>query len=234
MVVIFVCCNLMGGGMRKILVPCALALTVISVAAQQDNDFRPEPVDREEQPAGVKSETPSRESLVNFVLNGTVHKIEDGDTITIQGVQNKFRVRFSDMDTPEVSHEAWTPPDCKCAPIPYRPGQPGGQSARKSLLEILSIGDAVRAECYEMDQYGRSVCHVFKQNTNVNLEQIRRGWGWLATKSAWIRDTKESKAAAAEAQASSRGAWALPGQVHPDEWRKQCWGPAKQCPNAEK
>jgi endonuclease YncB( thermonuclease family) len=197
--------------------------------AQQENDYPPDPLI---EMSPLAASPASREGLVNFVLNGQVSAIEDGDTITLQGVRNRFRIRFSDMDTPEIAHDPYMPGDCKCNPLPYRPGQPGGRAARDSLLEMLKTGDSVRAECYEMDNYGRAVCHVFNGSTNLNLEQIRRGWGWLATKSEWVRDPA-SRQSESEARTIKLGAWGLPNQVHPNTWRHQCWREAKECNNPE-
>jgi endonuclease YncB( thermonuclease family) len=214
---------------RTVLTLIIVAGFSLNAHAQQENDYPSEPLPDVSSLGTVPT---TRQERVNFTLNGEVTAIEDGDTITLQGVQNKFRIRFSDMDTPETAHDPFTPPGCRCNPLPYRPGQPGGLAARASLLEMLKLGDAVRAECYEMDDYGRAVCHVFKGATNLNLEQIRRGWGWLATKSKWIRDP-DSAPAEDQARSSRVGAWALPNQVHPDTWRRQCWREATDCSNAE-
>jgi micrococcal nuclease len=166
---------------------------------------------------------PARAALVNFSITAPVVAIEDGDTVTLEGKSKaRFIVRFSDIDTPEVSHKAFTPRDCKCNPIPFRPGQPGGKRAKAVLETLVSVGDTVTAECYEMDQYGRAVCHIFKGSTNLNLEQIKSGWGWLPSKAEWVRDP-DSKPAEDGARAAKLGAWGLPNQVSPAEWRKSCW-----------
>jgi micrococcal nuclease len=185
-------------------------------------------------PANIAPVTtdPPRQELVNFTIAGRVVDIEDGDSITIEGVRNRFNIRFSDLDTPELAHDPFTPANPTCNPLPYRPGQPGGRAARASLLQMVALNDVVRAECYEIDPYNRPVCHVFKGALNLNLEQIRRGWGWLPTRPEWVRDP-ESASAEAGAKTSRIGAWPLPNQVHPDVWRRQCWGESKECPNAE-
>jgi endonuclease YncB( thermonuclease family) len=165
----------------------------------------------------------SREELVAFIVGAHVRSISDGDTISIEtDTGARFRIRMSDMDTPETKHDAFTPPDCRCKTIPYRPGQPGGDEATSALEDILAVGDDVRAECYEADRYGRMVCHVFKDDQNINLAMIESGWGWLPSRAEWIRDP-ESATAQAEARAAERGAWRLEGQVSPAEWRRQCW-----------
>ncbi len=175
-----------------------------------------------------------RRAQVLFEIEGQVQSVEDGDTIRIQTAAGvRSTIRFSDIDTPETSHGAYTPVNCnQCDPTPLRPGQPGGQRARNSLLEFISIGDQVRAECYEKDPYERSVCHVFRGAINLNLEQVRRGWGWLPDNDLWVRDP-ESRTAEQTARAARLGAWGLAGQVTPAEWRRACWREG-HCPDAER
>ena len=174
-----------------------------------------------------------RSAQVLFGIEGRVESVEDGDTIRIQTAAGvRSTVRFSDIDTPETYHGAFTPANCNgCEPIPERLGQPGGQGARDSLLALISTGDQVRAECYERDPYDRVVCHVFRGAINLNLEQVRRGWGWLPNNDLWVRDP-ESRTAEQAARAARLGAWGLAGQVAPAEWRRACWREG-HCPGAE-
>jgi hypothetical protein len=95
-------------------------------------------------------------------------------------------------------------------PVPFRPGQVGGKQATEALQSLLAVGDEVVAECYELDAYGRSVCHVFKGSMNINLEMIKTGWGWLPECREWIRD-QASFAAEQTAKSADLGAWGLVG-----------------------
>jgi endonuclease YncB( thermonuclease family) len=80
-----------------------------------------------------------REDSVNFQIAGKVRSITDGDTIALTGRRNvRFVIRLSDLDTPEISHHAFTPRDCKCGPVPFRPGQTGGQMATEALQNLLA------------------------------------------------------------------------------------------------
>lgn len=194
---------------------------------------------RPEEDLGIERSDPSfltapssREALVNFTMVGTVKSIDDGDTIDIVGKgQARFVIRLSDIDTPEVSHKPFIDNDCSCNGSPFRPGQTGGRAATESLQQLLAVGDEVRVECYEPDPYGRFACHVFKGALNLNLEQIKKGWGWLPTKAIWVRDPA-SKKAENDARAAKRGAWGLPNQITPNDWRRQCWDAGK-CDGAE-
>jgi endonuclease YncB( thermonuclease family) len=164
-----------------------------------------------------------REDSVNYRISGKVRSVTDGDSIALTGRRNvRFVIRLSDMDTPETSHQRFTPRDCKCGPVPFRPGQLGGKQATEALQNLLADGDEVVAECYELDDYGRSVCHVFKGSMNINLEMIKTGWGWLPDRREWIRD-QASFAAEQTAKSAGLGAWGLTGQVSPSAWRSQCW-----------
>ena len=100
---------------------------------------------------------------MNYRIAGKVCSITDGDSIAVTGKRNvRFVIRLSDMDTPETSHQKFTPRDCKCGPVPFRRGRIGGREATEALQSLLAVGEAVVAECYELDDYGRSICRVFK------------------------------------------------------------------------
>lgn len=176
-------------------------------------------------------ERPARERAVNFTVAGTVAVVEDGDTLTLVALNDaRFVVRLSDLDTPEVSHRGGPDRGCPGRVLADRPGQPRGRAARASL-ESLASGRQVRAECYEIDRFGRPVCHVFAGDVNVNLAQIERGWGMLPDRADWVRDPA-SRPAEAQARARGAGAWAVPAPVHPAVWRERCWGQG-DCPGAE-
>jgi endonuclease YncB( thermonuclease family) len=143
--------------------------------AQVEDDLGIDVADRAKVPT---SSVFSRKDLVNFSLTANIKDIDDGDTIDLVGKGGaRFVIRFSDLDTPEVSHKEFKDPKCDCNSMAFRPGQPGGKAATQSLLELVKVGDEVTAECYEPDKYGRFACHIFKGGMNVNLEQIRRGLG---------------------------------------------------------
>lgn len=185
-----------------------------------------------EQATGFR-ETKSRPALVNYTIVGVISGIQDGDTITIQGKGDaRFGIRFSDMDTPETYHKAGPNRRCKCDPFEERPGQPGGRRATAALEKLISKGDVVRAECYELGYYGRPICHVFKDDLNINLEMIKAGWAWVSTNEDWVRDPNSYKAEK-RAKKAKLGAWGLPDQVHPEQWRDDCWkAEVPHCPNA--
>jgi len=169
------------------------------------------------------AERSPRDQAVNFKVEGTVAQIEDGDTLTLVTANDaRFVVRLSDFDAPEVFHRRRPDRACPGRVLPDRPGQPLGRAARESLA-ALARGRQARAECYEIDRFGRPVCHVFAAGVNVNLAQIEQGWGMLPDRADWVRDPA-SRAAEARARARGAGVWAAAAPVHPGVWRERCWG----------
>lgn len=167
----------------------------------------------------------ARTAKVNFSIAGTILAVQDGDTLTLRGEGGgRFHIRLSDLDAPEVEHTN-NPyrKQGRCQRAPRRAtGQAGGEAAREALSRRAPRKAAARAECYAIDRYGRPICHVFVGALNLNLEQLRDGWGMLLSKPAWIRDPA-SVAAEQSARSARRGIWAGAQPRSPDQWRAQCW-----------
>ena len=170
-----------------------------------------------------------RAARVNFVIEGSIWSVEDGDTLTLRGAGGgRFPIRLSDLDAPEVAHEHNPYRErrqCRGAPA-SAPGQIGGDRARAALAKRAPDKAAARAECYAIDRYGRPICHVFVATTNLNVEQLRDGWAMLLTKRSWVRDPA-SIAAEQTARQARRGIWAALSPLAPDSWREDCWCRAK-------
>lgn len=215
------------------LIILAAALST-SPAAQEEYEYIPhldDPEAFEETEANLLAGPVGREKLVNFQLNAKVKHIGDGDTVILQGNGGaNFSVRLSDMDTPETSHKARPNNRCPHCSIPFRPGQQGGKAATEALMRLISVGDRVVADCYELCTFGRAICHIFKDNINVNLEMIKNGWGRLPRKPSWVRDP-QSRIAEEKAKKDRKGSWSLPNQKHPQDWRLKCWR-EKKCDGA--
>ncbi len=171
----------------------------------------------------------ARANKVNFIIEGTILAVEDGDTLTLAGASGgRFHIRLSDLDAPEVAHQRNPYRDRRqCRGAPARaPGQMGGDSARAALAARAPRKAAARAECYAIDRYGRPLCHVFVSATNLNVEQLRDGWAMLLSKRSWVRDPA-SIAAEQSARQARRGIWARANPQSPDSWRSNCWCRAK-------
>jgi endonuclease YncB( thermonuclease family) len=108
---------------------------------------------------------PSSSHAVTRTVGGVVKKVADGDTLTVvirDGT--KFRVRLYGIDAPEIRHEK-------------KPGQPYGKEAKAALMGMV-LGQKVRLDIIERDQYKRMVGIVYLGNLNVNEEMVREGWAW--------------------------------------------------------
>src|SRR5438105_1826482 len=93
------------------------------------------------------------------VVVGTVVRISDGDTLVIlTSAKRQYKVRLAGIDAPE-SKQAF------------------GTRSKQSLADLAFQRSAV-VHFYKKDRYGRIVGKVVVGNTDVCLEQIRRGFAW--------------------------------------------------------
>lgn len=129
-------------------------------------------------------------------LHGTVVKIYDGDTLTLQSGKRQYKVRLAQIDAPEKD-------------------QPYGQRARLALTELAYWRDA-RVEAEAEDKYGRVVGTVWVGDYNINQELVRRGMAWVYTQYA---HSPGMLALQQEAHLARRGLWSDTNPVPPWEWR---------------
>lgn len=163
--------------------------------------------------------TSKADTLPNFQLAGKVVAVEDGDTLTIEAKDRaRFRIRLSDIDSPEIRHGD-------------RPGQPFGRAAAASLRS-MALGRQAQAACYEIDKFGRAVCHVAVDGIDTSQEQLRRGWAMVIGTSRWVRRPEAARASESEARAERRGIWRDTDPATPASWRQACWQ-GRICPDAE-
>lgn len=176
------------------------------------------------QDRGAQADAQSeRARKILFVTQGTIDAVHDGDTLTFSAANGTpFDIRLSDTDAPEIFHKAEKDKDCACKPPADRPGQKYGKEAAAALAALAPVGAPATAECYRADRYGKMVCHVYVNNVNLNLEQLRQGWAMTPKKAIWVRDPA-SRRAQDEAKAAQRGIWQDAQAIHPDDWRENCW-----------
>lgn len=93
-------------------------------------------------------------------LSGKVVGVSDGDTIVVYDTSSgeRTKVRLATIDCPEKS-------------------QAFGVRAKQSLSDMV-FGKNVEVEVRSIDRYGRTVGVVKVGGTDVNLEQIKRGFAW--------------------------------------------------------
>jgi endonuclease YncB( thermonuclease family) len=138
-------------------------------------------------------------------FSATVTKIVDGDTFygVTPGNSQEIKVRFACGDAPELS-------------------QPGGKSARMSLLGLLPPGTVVEIRPVgPNDRYGRTPAFVFSGTENINLQQTLAGQMWFY--SEYSRTCPEYapvlKAAEVEARFNRLGLWDQLDPCRPADWR---------------
>ncbi|ALK92464.1 thermonuclease family protein [Limnohabitans sp. 103DPR2] len=92
-------------------------------------------------------------------LQGKVIGVADGDTVTLLDAQkNQHKIRLQGIDAPEKA-------------------QAFGNKSKQSLHEMVH-GKEVTVDFQKKDKYGRTVGKVLVNNTDVCLEQVKRGMAW--------------------------------------------------------
>ncbi len=101
-------------------------------------------------------------------MTGKVMQVKDGDTVVISPIEGGqfFICRLYGIDAPETSHPRFG-----------QPGQPYGEEA-KSELKKLILGQEVTVTLTGQKTYKREVCLIRKDEMDVNLEMVKRGYAW--------------------------------------------------------
>lgn len=98
----------------------------------------------------------------SYDITGSVVGVSDGDTLTILKVEGEkktpVKIRMLGIDAPEKN-------------------QAFGADSKKSLSEMV-FNQTVTAKVLKTDRYGRSLAKIIKDQTDINLEQIKKGMAW--------------------------------------------------------
>lgn len=124
----------------------------------------------------------------------TVEKIVDGDTIDVRLDGETTRIRFLNVDTPEIGRDG-APAECLA------------EEARQYLADRLPIGSVVELEFDQerLDKYGRSLAGVFVDDSLINAEIAREGLGRAVDIAPNHRFYSEVAEAEREANEAKRG-----------------------------
>ena len=151
---------------------------------------------------------------------GNVEKIVDGDTIHVNNAatDETFKIRFLGIDAPELHF--------------YGKSQGRfAEEAKEFLEETIPVGTKVRVECdqEEIDKYGRTLGHVFKGRTNINLQLLKNGLAVDYIIYPNLKYLNEYANATREAIKNEVGIWSVPDYELPYEFRLSTRGgkPAK-------
>jgi endonuclease YncB( thermonuclease family) len=144
-------------------------------------------------------------SLNAATLQGKVVSVADGDTITILDSQKtQHKIRLQGIDAPERA-------------------QAFGNKSKQSLHEMVH-GKQVTVDSQKKDKYGRVVGKILLNNTDVCLEQLKRGMAWHYKQYANEQpkeDRETYSLAEQQAKTEFKGLWRDKQPVPPWEFRKQ-------------
>jgi micrococcal nuclease len=132
------------------------------------------------------------------VLEGTVIRVVDGDTIHVRLRDRVEKVRYIGVNTPEVHH-------------PSRGEEPGGRAAAAANDRLVS-GRRVQLELdvQARDRHGRLLAYVWAGEAMVNAELVRRGFAQVMTVPPNVRYQLLFLKLEREARDAGRGLWAEP------------------------
>ena len=131
-----------------------------------------------------------------FEMEATVVRVIDGDTIEVDIIGMRFKVRYIGIDTPELHDKQ---PEFRAL----------AQEATRLNRELVE-GKTVRLEkdVSGTDNFGRLLRYVYVGNTFVNAELVRQGLAWAEP---YEPDTKYQdylEELEMEAGQAGRGLWA--------------------------
>ena len=136
----------------------------------------------------------------------TVTAVADGDTVRVSDSHGRSRrVRLAYIDAPELR-------------------QAGGIASRDALHQAV-LGQKVRVEVFDTDQYRREVARISLSGRDVNLAQLAHGHAWHYRSIARRRPDKADYARYAEAEQNARktrsGLWRNSGAEAPWDYRRR-------------
>jgi micrococcal nuclease len=148
-------------------------------------------------------------------VTGTVAKVLDGDTIqVITPEQTLLRIRLYGIEAPE------TPKTDQQTGRGNLPGQPYGEESKKALEDKI-MGQQIRLDITDIDQYKRTVGIIWIGSRNVNLEMLREGYAevyFIYLKEPYKRQFLQAQR---EAKSSRIGIWSLRVYERPSDFRKR-------------
>lgn len=143
------------------------------------------------------------------VIQGTVAKVIDGDTVVISHSivgGNKFTCRLYGIDAPET-------------PKRGKRGQAYGREADRELKNLV-LGYRVDITLTGDKSYNREICIIKKDDVDINLEMVNRGYAWAYRRYLIRPYASEYIDAENEARENKRGLWVQGNPRAPWEFRK--------------
>ena len=126
-----------------------------------------------------------------------LQKVLDGDTVIIRDQGQHYRLRLLDIDAPELQ-------------------QTGGKQSQRSLRELCN--GLITVQPTGTDPYGRTLGHLFCNETDASQYQISQGMAWFTSR---YSNRKELGLLQQQAQQQGLGLWEQADPVPPWIWRKR-------------
>jgi endonuclease YncB( thermonuclease family) len=137
------------------------------------------------------------QSVQAETLSGTVTRVVDGDTLTVEDAQKrKHRIRLAEIDAPHRK-------------------QAFGAKSRESL-SALCLKKPAKVEWQAKDKNDRYVGQVTCNGVDANAEQVRAGMAWVSPAST--KPGSPLYELEAYARIRGLGLWADAEPVPPWEW----------------
>ena len=138
-------------------------------------------------------------SVFAQTITGKVTYVSDGDTIHLVSNNQKYKIRFYGIDTPEKS-------------------QKFGLEAKEFTYNRV-FGKTVEVEIKDTDRYGRNVGTVHYDNgKDLNFELVKNGYAWWYEQ--YAKNNQQLKMAQEYAKANKLGFWVQHNPVAPWDYRK--------------
>ena len=148
------------------------------------------------------------------VIDGTVSRVSDGDTIqVVDRLGTKVKIRLYGIDAPETEKKS------RKTGLVSKEGQPYGQEAFDALRGKIGC-QRVRAEVMDIDRYRRAVSVVWLGERNINKEMVREGLAWAYRRYLDRPYASDYIQAEEEARLEGRGLWRQGNPLAPWEFRK--------------
>lgn len=148
------------------------------------------------------------------VIEGTVTKVSDGDTIQVtDSLGTKVKVRMYGIDAPET--EKGNKRTGKISKL----GQPFGEESFQALRQKVDR-QRVRLDVMDIDQYKRTVAIVWLDKRNINQEMVADGWAWAYRQYLDRPHASDFIAAEEQARKAGKGLWKQSNPQPPWEFRK--------------
>ena len=147
----------------------------------------------------------------NTVFKGHKFKVlhvYDGDTIKVEGLDLKFKIRLVGIDCPETGYGD-------------KKDQPFSQKAKRYLKDLLN-NKTVGMKSYGTGGYNRQLAEVFVNGKNINLEMVRVGLAEVYKgRRPKTFDSKKYLKEESRAKKSKKGMWSQGNSyISPKQWRK--------------